>query len=481
MSRSVSAPSSVTKTSPCWNGLIVPGSTLRYGSNFWSWTRRPRSFRSRPSDAATIPLPRADTTPPVTKTYFGARALTGFQGSRARGQRSAAVWTRSYRRPSACLPTVLAGPNRKRPSTATVTVVRSAPAACSWTMTPRRSLGSSKENSSFGATARTRRTRSVSGRRRKLGPCTCQRAPAAIPRRSGSTPEIPGHQSDRWYGSARKPQTSPTGASRTRSATYRGKELLASEHPFELGLALRVVEKVDPRVRRVACDLLHPEVTVGDGGDLREMRDRDHLRPLGEAAEDAADGVGRLPADAGVDLVEHEGLAARDGRDRERDARQLAAGRRLGDRPERHARVRPDEEHRLVRSRDSRLALAQLAHELAVAHADVVQLGGDRLGERGGGRDALGAQPIRQLLDVRLRRLDRGGRAGDRIGAPVERGELLARGLGAFQQLLVRRRAEPPLRLGDPIEARLELLEQAGLRFERREERVQARRRLPQA
>src|SRR5213079_3055852 len=87
MSRSVSAPSSVTKTSPCWKGLIVPGSTLRYGSNFWSWTRRPRAFSSRPSEAATIPLPRAETTPPVTKTYFGARALTGFQGSTDCGRR----------------------------------------------------------------------------------------------------------------------------------------------------------------------------------------------------------------------------------------------------------------------------------------------------------------------------------------------------------------------------------------------------------
>src|ERR1700758_2908047 len=86
MSRSVSAPSSVTKTSPCWNGLIVPGSTLRYGSNFWSWTRRPRAFSSRPSEAATIPFPRADTTPPVTKTYFGARVLTGFQGSTRSGR-----------------------------------------------------------------------------------------------------------------------------------------------------------------------------------------------------------------------------------------------------------------------------------------------------------------------------------------------------------------------------------------------------------
>src|ERR1700757_3389057 len=87
MSRSVSAPSSVTNTSPCWNGLIVPGSTLRYGSNFWSWTRRPRALSRRPSDAATIPSPRADTTPPVTKTYFGARVLTGFQGSTRSGGR----------------------------------------------------------------------------------------------------------------------------------------------------------------------------------------------------------------------------------------------------------------------------------------------------------------------------------------------------------------------------------------------------------
>src|SRR4051812_36096024 len=82
MSRSVSAPSSVTKTSPCWKGDIVPGSTFRYGSNFCSWTRRPRAFSKRPSEAATIPFPSAETTPPVTKTYFGPRALTGFQGSR---------------------------------------------------------------------------------------------------------------------------------------------------------------------------------------------------------------------------------------------------------------------------------------------------------------------------------------------------------------------------------------------------------------
>src|SRR3954452_6394816 len=98
MSRSVSAPSSVTKTSPCWNGLIVPGSTFRYGSNFWSCTRRPRDFSSRPSDAATIPFPSADTTPPVTKTYLGARALTGFKGSSEGGRRRSGFLARSQER-----------------------------------------------------------------------------------------------------------------------------------------------------------------------------------------------------------------------------------------------------------------------------------------------------------------------------------------------------------------------------------------------
>jgi hypothetical protein len=33
-----------------------------------------------------MPFPSAETTPPVTKTYFGARALTGFQGSSAYGR-----------------------------------------------------------------------------------------------------------------------------------------------------------------------------------------------------------------------------------------------------------------------------------------------------------------------------------------------------------------------------------------------------------
>src|SRR5215218_4207716 len=49
---------------------MVPGSTLMYGSNFCIVTLRPRSTSSRPSDAAAMPFPREDTTPPVTKMYL---------------------------------------------------------------------------------------------------------------------------------------------------------------------------------------------------------------------------------------------------------------------------------------------------------------------------------------------------------------------------------------------------------------------------
>jgi hypothetical protein len=59
----------VTNTSPCWYGDIVPGSTLMYGSNFWSPTLRPRATRRRPIEAAAMPLPSDETTPPVMNTY----------------------------------------------------------------------------------------------------------------------------------------------------------------------------------------------------------------------------------------------------------------------------------------------------------------------------------------------------------------------------------------------------------------------------
>src|ERR687887_456417 len=77
MSRSVSAPSSVTKTSPCWKGLIVPGSTFRYGSNFCTCTLSPRAFRSRPSDAAVMPLAGGDGEPARPRGFGGLEPQLG--------------------------------------------------------------------------------------------------------------------------------------------------------------------------------------------------------------------------------------------------------------------------------------------------------------------------------------------------------------------------------------------------------------------
>src|SRR5579862_3552415 len=49
---------------------MVPGSTFRYGSNFIRLTFNPRLSSRHPIEAAASPLPREDTTPPVTKMYF---------------------------------------------------------------------------------------------------------------------------------------------------------------------------------------------------------------------------------------------------------------------------------------------------------------------------------------------------------------------------------------------------------------------------
>src|ERR1700726_4049275 len=51
---------------------MVPGSTLRYGSHFCRVTLKPRLSRRQPIEEAATPFPSEETTPPVTKMYFGA-------------------------------------------------------------------------------------------------------------------------------------------------------------------------------------------------------------------------------------------------------------------------------------------------------------------------------------------------------------------------------------------------------------------------
>src|SRR6185295_2876861 len=49
---------------------MVPGSTLMYGSSLMLVTRMPRDSRIAAREAAAMPFPREETTPPVTKTYL---------------------------------------------------------------------------------------------------------------------------------------------------------------------------------------------------------------------------------------------------------------------------------------------------------------------------------------------------------------------------------------------------------------------------
>lgn len=41
-----------------------------YGSSFWFVTLKPLASSSLPSEAAVMPFPNEETTPPVTKMYF---------------------------------------------------------------------------------------------------------------------------------------------------------------------------------------------------------------------------------------------------------------------------------------------------------------------------------------------------------------------------------------------------------------------------
>ena len=178
-------------------------------------------------------------------------------------------------------------------------------------------------------------------------------------------------------------------------------------------------------MRRVALDLLDAEMLVGDARDLRQVRDRQHLRALTEASQDIGDAMRGDASDAGVDLVEHDGLASRDRGDRESNAREFTARGRLRNRRERQPGVRTDEEHRFVGPGRPRLALAQLDMELALTHPEVGELARDRLGERAC-RSATGVRERRaRIVEAALRGVALRERALERVAAGACAFELL--------------------------------------------------------
>ena len=128
-------------------------------------------------------------------------------------------------------------------------------------------------------------------------------------------------------------------------------------------------------------------------------------------------------------------------------------------RGERQARVRPDQEHRLVGTARARLPLAQLDAELAVSHPHALAAPRQPLPRTVPpprcARRAASPAIFRTRASAAFDRL-LGGR--DRIDALVERHELGARFRGAGEQLLQRGAPEAPPRIGDPLELRLDLL-----------------------
>ena len=133
----------------------------------------------------------------------------------------------------------------------------------------------------------------------------------------------------------------------------------------------------------VPLALADPELGVGMGRDLREVRDAQHLVAAGQRPQAAPDRVGAAPADARVHLVEHEGRRrvrlGEDLLDRQRDARQLAAGGDPGERAERLAGIRGEAIDDLVHAggiEGDRVAI-ELHRRLPRPAAAAVELDGD--------------------------------------------------------------------------------------------------------
>ena len=237
---------------------------------------------------------------------------------------------------------------------------------------------------------------------------------------------------------------------------------VAAQHPRQLldHLAPRPAGRRSPPP--ASSGFSTTEVRVGGAGDLGQVGDDEQLGAFGERGQLVGDRPRRAPADAGVDLVEEQDPrpAARPRRDpdRERDARELAARRRLGHRSGGKRRGRRQLEHGAVGAPRADVGRLDPDGEDGLGHAEVGQLGLDRARERLGGRGARSGQALGAVP----------GRLGGRRGLGLEPGELLGGALeplerpaGGARRLdhLAERRGIPALELGEGLEPRLDMLE----------------------
>ncbi len=168
------------------------------------------------------------------------------------------------------------------------------------------------------------------------------------------------------------------------------------------------------------------------------MGDGDHLRLLGESGESPTDLDGRGTADAGVDLVEHEGgngVGRRDDDlDREHHARQLAAGRALGDGAGFGTGMRREQDGDVVAPVG---ALGSRRHghlQACVRHRQRVELGGHGLAEPDGGLAPGGGEGVGAGVELRPGRVALGGEAFQTLPVIVELGQPCGTGLPQCQR-----------------------------------------------
>ena len=176
-------------------------------------------------------------------------------------------------------------------------------------------------------------------------------------------------------------------------------------------------------------------MVVGARSHLGQVGHGEHLAVASQLLHEPAHGVGHGPAHTRVHLVEDQrgrlAQGAGGDRDRQRDARQLAARGHLADGPGACARVARHEEGHVVRAVGGRLGqLAQGHLELAAGHAQALHGLGD------GGRQPGGALGPRQRQGARCGLVGTGAGGfglfqGHQVGCGVE---LLQLGLPAVQQ-----------------------------------------------
>ena len=102
-----------------------------------------------------------------------------------------------------------------------------------------------------------------------------------------------------------------------RSGMLEGGFAPAAEHPCDFFLARFAFDGVQPRKRASMRHLFgHNEMSRGERGHLRQMRDAQHLVASGQRAHFGSDRVGNFTPDIRIDLIEDEerdGILQREG------------------------------------------------------------------------------------------------------------------------------------------------------------------------